>query len=69
MAEAGVARQHISAALNHVEGDPSATRAYDRYSYDVEKRAALETWAKDLSRILASEPKVVAAVVPMAKRA
>jgi integrase len=69
MAEAGVARQHISAVLNHVEGGPTATRVYDRYSYDIEKRAALETWAKDLSRILAAKPKAGAVLVPMAKRA
>jgi integrase len=69
MAGAGVTRQHISAVLNHVEGGPTATRVYDRYSYDVEKRAALETWAKDLSCVLAAKPKAGAAVVPIAKRA
>lgn len=68
MAEARVPRQHISAVLNHVEAGPTATRVYDRYSYDAEKRAALETWAKELSRILAGKPKA-GAVVPMAKRA
>jgi len=69
MAEAGVPRLHISAVLNHVEGGPTATRVYDRYSYDAEKRAALETWAKELSRILNAKPKTGAAIVPMAKRA
>lgn len=69
MAEAGVPRHHISAVLNHVEGGPTATRVYDRYSYDAEKRAALETWARELSHILAGKPKAGAAVVPMAKRA
>jgi hypothetical protein len=69
MAEAGVPRQHISAVLNHVEAGPTATRVYDRYSYDAEKRAALETWAKELSRILADKPKGGAAIVPMKKRA
>jgi integrase len=69
MAEAGVPRQHISAVLNHVEGGPTATRVYDRYSYDAEKRAALETWAKELARILNAKPKAGAAIVPMAKRA
>jgi integrase len=69
MAEAGVPRQHISAVLNHVEAGPTATRVYDRYSYDAEKRAALERWAKELSRILAEKPKAPAAVVPMKKRA
>jgi len=69
MAAAGVPRHHISAVLNHVEGGPAATRVYDRYSYDAEKRAALETWARDLSRILVAEAKPRATVVAMAKRA
>jgi integrase len=57
MAEAGVPRQHISAVLNHVEGGASVTRVYDRYSYDAEKRRALETWARKLRAIVKqSEP-------------
>ena len=52
MAEAGVPRQHISAMLNHVEGGASVTRVYDRYSYDAEKRKALETWARTLRSIV-----------------
>jgi Arm domain-containing DNA-binding protein len=65
----GVPRQHISAVLSHVEAGPIATRVYDRYSYDAEKRAALETWANELSRILSDKPKATRAVVPMKKRA
>jgi integrase len=52
MAEAGVPRQHISAVLNHVQGGASITRVYDRYSYDAEKRRALETWARKLQSIV-----------------
>jgi integrase len=52
MAEAGVPRHHISAVLNHVEGGPAVTRVYDRYSYDAEKRRALETWARTLFAII-----------------
>jgi integrase len=52
MAEAGVPRHHISAVLNHVEGGARATRVYDRYSYDTEKRIALETWARSLQAIV-----------------
>jgi integrase len=52
MAEAGVPRHHISAVLNHVEGGARATRVYDRYSYDNEKRAALKIWARRLHAIL-----------------
>ena len=51
MAEAGVPRAHISAVLNHVQGGASITRVYDRYSYDAEKRRALETWARTLQSI------------------
>jgi hypothetical protein len=45
MAEARVSRQHISAVPNHVEAGPTATRVYDRYSYNAEKRAGPERWA------------------------
>jgi integrase len=41
MAEAGVARHHMSAVLNHVEDGARVTRVYDRDSYDAEKRIAL----------------------------
>jgi hypothetical protein len=44
---------HISSAvLNHVQGGASITRVYDRYSYDAEKRRALETWSRTLQSIL-----------------
>jgi integrase len=69
MAESGVPRQHISAVLNHVQAGPTATRVYDRYSYDAEKRAALERWAKELSRILAAKPATGAAILPLTRRA
>jgi integrase len=69
MAEAGVPRQHISAVLNHVQAGPTATRVYDRYSYDAEKRAALERWAKELSRILDGKPKPSAAIVSLREHA
>jgi hypothetical protein len=52
MAEAGVPRQHISAVLNHLEGGARVTRVYDRYSYDAERRKALETWARTLQSII-----------------
>jgi integrase len=38
IAEGGVPRDHIAKVLNHVEGGPAATRVYDRYAYDAEKR-------------------------------
>lgn len=52
MAEAGVPRDHIAKVLNHVEGGPAATRVYDRYAYDSEKRDALERWAGRLKAII-----------------
>jgi integrase len=52
MAEAGVPRHHISAVLNHVEAGAAVTRVYDRYSYDAEKRRALQTWARKLRSIV-----------------
>ncbi len=39
-----VSRLVVSKILNHVE--PGITRVYDRYSYDEEKKEALELWGK-----------------------
>ena len=52
MAAAGIPREHIGHVLNHVEGGARATRVYDRYAYDREKRIALEAWARTLKSIL-----------------
>lgn len=52
MAAAGIPRDHISRVLNHVEGGARATAVYDRYSYDREKRIALETWARAVQAIV-----------------
>lgn len=67
MAAAGIPRDHIAKVLNHVEGGPSATRVYDRYSYDAEKRVALETWARTLTAVLEQKP-TKADVVPMRRQ-
>jgi integrase len=64
MAEAGVSRDHIARVLNHVEGGPAATRVYDRYSYDAEKRAALERWSRKLTAILEAKPGKVLTMTP-----
>jgi len=42
----GIPRLTVSKILNHVE--PGVTAVYDRYSYDKEKREALETWGHRL---------------------
>jgi integrase len=55
MAEAGVPSDHISRVLNHIDGGPRATRVYDRYAYDREKRAALEKWERLLTKALAQD--------------
>lgn len=55
MAGLGVQRTVIKKILNHA--DPDITAVYDRYSYDVEKRAALDTWARRLQEIVESENK------------
>jgi integrase len=49
MAEAGVPREHIAHVLNHRSvTHASVTAIYDRYTYDREKRAALEAWSRRL---------------------
>ena len=61
MASAGVPRLVVGKVLNHVE--QGVTAVYDRHSYDGEKRAALETWARDLVTIL-TPTQDVTRVVP-----
>lgn len=55
MASGGVPRLVISRVLNHSEGK-YLTSVYDRYSYDAEKRAAMEFWGRELRAILAGKP-------------
>lgn len=45
-----VPRLVVSKILNHVE--PGVTRVYDRYSYDEEKREALNLWAGRLRKVV-----------------
>ena len=61
MAKAGVPRFIVGKVLNHSE--KSATAIYERYSYDPEKKAALEKWERELRRILEAPTKAKA--VPM----
>jgi integrase len=62
MAEAGVSRDHIVRVLNHVEAGPAATRVYDRYDYDAEKREALERWARRLLAIIEGKTRKVVSI-------
>jgi integrase len=61
MASLGIAPHIIEAALNHQSGAVSGiARVYNRFSYDVEKRAALEQWATEVMRIVEGRPREVA---------
>jgi len=51
MASGGVPRFLISRILNHSE-EKDITSVYDRYSYDAEKRAAMEFWDRQLAAVL-----------------
>lgn len=47
MAEGGVPREHIAHVLNHRSvTHASVTAVYDRYTYDLEKRRALDVWER-----------------------
>lgn len=69
LGEAGIPREDISAVLNHVQGGAAATRVYDRYSRDREKRIALETWARMLQLILKNQDQQAARIVPFGRGA
>jgi integrase len=51
----GIPRLTVKKILNHTESD--ITAVYDRHSYDIEKREALEAWAKRFM-IIVSETRV-----------
>jgi len=63
MAGAGVNRLVISRLLNHTEG--GITKIYDRYSYDKEKRQALELWSRKLQSIITGKPS--GKIIPLKK--
>jgi integrase len=50
MVGGGVPRLVVSKILNHVE--KGVTAVYDRHSYDLEKRAALDFWGKRLEQMV-----------------
>jgi integrase len=63
MARLGIAPHIVEAVLNHkVRG---VAGIYNRYSYNVERRAALETWSRYLDALLSGAP--AANVVELAK--
>ena len=57
MASMGIPRLTVGKVLNHVE--PGVTSIYDRYAYDLEKRQALDAWARRLAEIVGiAEPQL-----------
>ena len=50
LARAGVRADHAERALGHVQG--SVERAYDWHTYLTEKRAAFETLAREIERVV-----------------
>ena len=46
----GTPRSAVGKVLNHSDG--GVTAIYDRYSYDAEKRKALNAWGRKLERII-----------------
>ena len=61
MADLGVAPHVIGHVLNHraVTAASVTDQVYNRYSYDREKRAALDLWASQLASIIADAPAEV----------
>jgi integrase len=55
MTSLGIPRLVVGKILNHAESH--VTAVYDRHSYDQEKRAALDKWARRLSAIVSSAEK------------
>ena len=49
MASTGTPRTIVGKVLNHSDG--GVTAIYDRYSYDQEKRKALNAWGRKLESI------------------
>jgi hypothetical protein len=52
MARMGVAEAVAERVLNHAESDRMVA-VYNRHSYDVEIRAALDAWSAEIARIVA----------------
>ena len=64
MTSGGTLRLVVSKILNHVEN--GITAVYDRHSYDMEKRQALEAWGRKLQGIVEGTESNV---VPMVRQA
>ena len=63
----GVAVHIVEALLNHKSGSIKGVAAvYNRYSYDIEKRAAMATWANFVQALVTGE--ATANVIDFARR-
>jgi hypothetical protein len=51
-----ISRLTVEKTLNHKESE--VTAVYDRYSYDKEKREALEAWSKSLQMMVSDLQEV-----------
>ncbi len=52
MTTAGLPSTIVNKVMNQQDGGPSVTKIYDRYSYDKEKRHALDTWGRHLDTLI-----------------
>jgi integrase len=56
-ARLGIAVHVVEAALNHKSGTIKGVAAvYNRYSYDAEKRAALDAWSRYVDSLVSGTP-------------
>jgi integrase len=57
MARLGIAPHVVEACLNHKSGTIRGVAAvYNRYSYDAEKRAAMQAWARYVETVVNGNP-------------
>jgi integrase len=68
LAALGIGEDTIARVVNHAKRGITAT-VYNQHAYDAEKRVALETWDRELHRIIHNEPKAGADVVAIGRRA
>ena len=62
----GVDRFIIKRVLNHAEADVTG-QVYDKFSYEPQKRVALERWGRKVQAIVSGEP-APSGVVELAER-
>jgi integrase len=64
MTASGVSRDVVKRVLNHAEGYSDITAVYDRYSYDREKKSAMDVWDRTLTAILEGKKTDIALPQP-----